>query len=387
MNLGALNVLVAGAATGGCSAALFLARAGACVTLFERVAQPRAIGAGIGLAENGLAVLEALGLGAAIAARARQVSSPRVVDGRGRTLLEPGEQAPRLWMLRRGDLQSVLLDAVAAEPGIATRFGAEVLSARPDGRVTVRSAAAGSAEHVADLVIGADGVHSQVRESGDFQARVDWRGIPYLRGLVAGVEATGVEAWTAAGLFGSFAVENGVYFYASAGSPAVRDAVHGNDLDGVRSAWNRAYPAGAPILAAVDRWDDLYVQRVIRVDCGRWHHGRLALLGDAAHAMAPNLGQGANSALVDAAVLVDELRRAPDLEAGLAAYQARRRPAVLRVATAASRLGALAERTGPISRRLRDRLLMPVLRRFAGPGGQATILQEPRETLLAIGRA
>jgi len=386
MKLEDLNVVVAGGATGGCAAALFLARAGACVTLLERVAQPRAIGAGIGLAENGMAVLEALGLAPAIEARARQVGSPRVVDGRGRTLLTPGEQAPRVWMVRRSDLQSALLDAVAAEPGVATRFGADVTAAHPEGRVTVRSAT-GIAELAADLVIGADGVHSQVRESGSFEARVGWRGIPYLRGLVTGVEPTGVEAWTAAGLFGSFAVEKGVYFYASAGSPAVREAVHGNDLEGVRAAWGRAYPAGAPILAAVERWDDLYVQRVIRVDCGRWHDGRLALVGDAAHAMAPNLGQGANSALVDAAVLVDELRRASDLTAGLAAYQARRQPAVRYVADTAARLGRLAERTDPISRLLRDRLLMPLLARFAGSGPQAAILQETRETLLAIGRA
>ena len=386
MDIGSSRVVVVGGATGGCAAALLLARAGARVTLLERVARPRAIGAGLGLAENGMAVLEALGLEAAIGARARWVAGARIVDGRGRTLLDPGTHAPRVWMIRRGDLQSVLLDAVAAEPGITARFGTEVMSARPDGGVTARAGAT-QVELAADLVIGADGVHSRAREGGDFLPAVDWRGIPYLRGLVTGVVATGVEAWTSAGLFGSFAVEDGTYFYASAGSPRVREAVGVGDLEGFRAAWSRAYPACAPILAAVARWDELYVQRVVRVDCRRWHDGRLVLLGDAAHAMAPNLGQGANSALVDAAVLLDELLRAPDLTGALAAYQARREPAVRRVAATAARLGALAERTDPISRALRDRLLMPIVSRFAGPGGQAAILQETRETLLAIGRS
>ena len=68
MDLSGLNVIVAGAATAGCSAALFLARGGAEVTLVERIAEPTAIGAGIAIAENGIAVLDSLGLGPALAA-------------------------------------------------------------------------------------------------------------------------------------------------------------------------------------------------------------------------------------------------------------------------------------------------------------------------------
>ena len=86
------------------------------------------------------------------------------------------------------------------------------------------------------------------------------------------------------------------------------------------------------------------------------------------------------------AVLLDELRRAETPTAGLAAYQARRRPAVRRVPAAAARLGVLAEWTQPLARRLRDRCLMPLAARLARPGDLDRLLQEPRETLLAIGR-
>jgi 2-polyprenyl-6-methoxyphenol hydroxylase-like FAD-dependent oxidoreductase len=102
--------------------------------------------------------------------------------------------------------------------------------------------------------------------------------------------------------------------------------------------------------------------------------------------MAPNLGQGANSALVDAAVLLDELRRNESLESGLAAYQRRRRPAVRRVSDASSRLGRLAELTHPVGRTLRDRLLLPVVSLFASAGATALLLQEPTDVLLAVGR-
>jgi salicylate hydroxylase len=103
--------------------------------------------------------------------------------------------------------------------------------------------------------------------------------------------------------------------------------------------------------------------------------------------MAPNLGQGANSALVDAAVLLDELRRATTLEQALAGYERRRRPAVRRVAAASARLGRIAEATHPIARTLRDRLLVPMIGLFATPRAAAMMLQEPASTLLAIGRS
>jgi 2-polyprenyl-6-methoxyphenol hydroxylase-like FAD-dependent oxidoreductase len=121
------------------------------------------------------------------------------------------------------------------------------------------------------------------------------------------------------------------------------------------------------------------------VQCARWSDGRVVLVGDAAHAMAPNLGQGANSALVDAAVLLDALRRADDVPSALAMYEARRRPAVERVMRLSARLGLLAEETRAVPRWMRDRVLLPVARRLGGdPTTQ--VLQERPDTLLAIGR-
>lgn len=386
MDLSAKKIVVAGGGTSGAAAALLLARAGAQVTVYERVEFPRAVGAGIGLADNGLAVLELLGLGPALAAVARPVGTARIVDGAGRTIFAPPGPSPRVWMVRRSDLQGLLLDALEGEPRIDLRLGAEVVRATPEGQVSVRAAGV-DFELAADLVVGADGVGSRVRAGGRFGARLAAPGIPYLRALVSSAPALGEEAWTAAGLFGSFALAEGVYVYASAGSTRTRAAIAARDLDALRAAWSAAYPPSAPLLAGVERFEDLAIHPVQRVDCAHWHHGRLVLVGDAAHAMAPNLGQGANSALVDAAVLLDELRRGSILTSGLAAYQARRRPAVARVAAAAGRLGALAEWTHPLARRLRDRWLMPLAARLARPSDLDRMLQEPSETLLAIGQS
>lgn len=386
MRITGLHVIVVGGATGGSAAALLLARAGARVTLLERVAEPRALGAGIALAENGLAVLESIGLGPALNA-ARLLRGVRITDGAGRALLEPPTPAPRVAMLRRATLQSVLLDAVAGEPRVTMRSGAQVVRAARDGSVVVRGPDGTEDRLTADLVIGADGVHSCIRGAGDFGARVRQTGIRYLRALVDDGLAAGCEAWTSAGVFGSFPVDGGTYLYASCGTPSCRAALDARDLESLRAAWGAAYAPARRLLGAVPSWETLLLNEVIRVECARWSDGRLTLLGDAAHAMAPNLGQGANSALVDASVLLDELRRADDLASGLAAYDARRRPAVRRVADTSARLGKLAELTHPWARWVRDRALLPLAGALSSERTTAAVLQEPAHRLLAIGRA
>jgi len=384
MVLSGLNVTVCGGATGGCAASLLLARAGATVTLVERVAEPKAIGAGIAIAENGLAVLESLGLDGAMSV-ASPVTNVRIVDAGGRTLLAPRGEPPRAMMLRRSTLQGILLSAVANQPRITRRFGTEVVKATPAGQVTLRDRD-GESTLQADLVIGADGVHSRVRDGGSFGARVRGMGIRYVRMLVDADVATGTEAWTPAGVFGAFAVDGGTYAFASCGTPECSSALDARDLTAFRKAWSRAYPASSPILAGLARFEDLIQNEVIRVDCDRWSDGKLVLLGDAAHAMAPNLGQGANSALVDAAVLLGELRQCESFADGLAAYEKRRKNAVRRVADASSRLGSLAEVTHPVARAMRDRVFMPIAGLFANTKATALLLQEPTETLLALGR-
>ena len=290
-------------------------------------------------------------------------------------------------MLRRSDLQGVLLAALALEPGIEAHWGAEVCGASPEGVLQVRRDGVEDS-HAFELVVGADGVHSAVREAGHFGARVQRTGTWYVRGLTADAAAArSEEAWTARGLFGSFPVPGGTYFYCSAAHPALRAPLAQQDLEAFRAAWTQAYAPAARVLQGVPAFDALLRNEVVRVDCRSFVDGRLVLVGDAAHAMAPNLGQGANSALVDAAVLLDALQGAPDLAEALRRYDARRRPAVRRVQDVAAQAGALAELSAGPLRWARDRLLMPLAR--AGLGGQrqaALALQEPPAQLLAIAR-
>jgi 2-polyprenyl-6-methoxyphenol hydroxylase-like FAD-dependent oxidoreductase len=368
MRLDKCDVVVIGAGIGGTAAALALAGAGASVTLLERVAEPRAVGAGILLQPNGLAVLDGLGIGGEVRAAGHRLTAATLRSPTGSRLadLSPPDYGPgldHLLAVRRSRLQEILLAAVDARPGISLRLGAEVTAAHPDGAVDLEWHWRTSTID-ADLVVAADGAGSMVRSADAFGARTTGVGQRYLRGLVsAGNLGLAGEYWTAMGLFGGAAVDAGTtYVYADATAPPVAAALATGDADALRRAWAAALP-GAPGLAErLPPPQELLLNDVVIVHCERWVDGRLVLLGDAAHAMAPTVGQGANSALVDAAVLAATIAQAPSLAAGLAAYVARRRPAVTRVQRRASTLARLAGVRGSTSRAVRDRLLATLAR-------------------------
>jgi 2-polyprenyl-6-methoxyphenol hydroxylase-like FAD-dependent oxidoreductase len=358
------DVVVVGGAVGGTSTALLLAELGASVTLLERVTEPAAVGAGILLQPNGLGVLGSLTLAEELNASGHRMSGGVVRSASGRPIStiavrDYGPGFGHVLALRRSRLMDVLVGAVMAHPDIDVRFGAEVTSARSDGRVEVRSGA-GTSSIEADLVVGADGVGSTVRAGGDFGSHVRSTGAAYLRGLVDAAAGLEGEYWTPLGLFGGAPMGDGsTYFYAAADAAPVAVAVAERDLATFYTLWTDALPLAAPVLRHLTSLDQLLVNEVVRVDCDRWSDGRLVLLGDAAHAMAPTLGQGANSALVDAAVLTIELaaESTDTVPRGLARYEARRKQRVRRVQNQADRLARLSGVGGKTTQRVRDAAL------------------------------
>jgi 2-polyprenyl-6-methoxyphenol hydroxylase-like FAD-dependent oxidoreductase len=171
------------------------------------------------------------------------------------------------------------------------------------------------------------------------------------------------EYWTPLGSFGQAPLYGDlIYFWAAAHVGVAAEAVSRRDLGAFREEWRRVLPAAADLLERVSSFDDLLVNSVRQVDCRRWFSGRLVLLGDAAHAMAPNLGQGANSALVDGVVLAEELTSAPSVRDALVGYDKRRRRPARRLQKTAEMLQRICGIERGTAVRARDVLLAGLAR-------------------------
>jgi 2-polyprenyl-6-methoxyphenol hydroxylase-like FAD-dependent oxidoreductase len=368
------HAVVVGAGIGGLTASLLLSRVAARVTLVERAERPSEVGAALALQPNGMAVLDRLGLLPAVEAVSARIDRMDIRSVTGRRLLTAG--MPDLGggldhaiAVRRTDLHRLLLEAVAGVASVDKRFGWIAVSADPSGVVRICSTAEngpdfGSLSLRADVVVGADGVNSAVRSTGGFESRVS-SGSSYVRMIVRG-RATGPwfeEYWTPLGSFGQAPLDGDlVYFWAAAHVVGAADAVSRRDLGAFRQEWRRVLPAAADLLEQVSSFDDLLVNTVRSVACRRWFSGRLALLGDAAHAMPPNLGQGANSALVDGVVLAEELAAAASVMHALTGYDKRRRPLTRRVQKTAAMLQRLCGMDRVTAVRVRDALLAGLAR-------------------------
>jgi 2-polyprenyl-6-methoxyphenol hydroxylase-like FAD-dependent oxidoreductase len=362
------HAVVVGAGIGGLAASLVLSRIPTRVTLVERAQRPSEVGAALALQPNGMAVLDRLGLLPAVNAVSARIDRMDIRSVTGRRLLTAG--MPDLGggldhaiAVRRTELHRLLLEAVAGVASIDSRFGCTAVSADPSGAVTITSAAesgadSGSTSLRADVIVGADGVNSAIRSTGGFMSRVS-PGSSYVRAIVSGqVSPWFEEYWTPLGSFGQAPLGGDlVYFWAAAHVAAAADAVSRRDLDAFGQEWRQVLPAAADLLERVTSFDDLLVNTVSRVDCRRWFSGRLVLLGDAAHAMPPNLGQGANSALVDGVILAEELVGTSSVEDALLRYDKRRRPRARRVQRTAEMLQRLCGVERVAALRARDALL------------------------------
>lgn len=351
-------ITILGAGIAGLATSIALARQGADVRILEQSPQIAEVGAGLQISPNGLAVLDALGLGARMrqtGLRAEAVTLRDYRRGRQVLRLDLARHAPdqTFLLLHRADLIDVLAEA-AREAGVAIELGRQVVSVTQTGQ-GARLAHADGSNSTAPLVIGADGLHSRLRVAlnGDkppfFTGQVAWRAIvpawQVTRPEVTVHMAPGRHVVTyplrAGSLINIVAVEEREAWAMEGWS------LPGNP-DDLRRAFHGFEPRIADLLArveAVSLWG-LHRHPVAE----RWHGTCTALVGDAAHPTLPFLAQGANMALEDAWVLADCLATLPR-EGALPAYQKRRRDRAARVIEAANANARNYHLRGPVIRR------------------------------------
>jgi salicylate hydroxylase len=334
------RIAIAGAGTTGLAAAAFLTRAGHEVRLFERFGEPKPLGAGILLQPTGLACLAQLGLdGAAIGLGARI----EAIEGKtalGRTVLDMSyaQLAPHYFGvgIHRGALFEILYQEVRL--GVAVTGDVQIVNSRLDGRGRTLVDTAGREHGPFDLVVDATGLRSPLRREADANVRERpfpwgalWSAVPLPKG------------WQGRAMlrqcYGGASVMIGVLpigrlpgedrhlaaFFWSLRADAY-EAWRAAGVDAWRRQVVAIWPEVEPLIAGLSRPGDLtfatYSDMTMRTPCG----DRLVVIGDAAHCTSPQLGQGANLGLADAATLALCLGDADDLADGLARYaEARRR--------------------------------------------------------------
>ena len=327
-----MRVAVVGLGTAGAASALFLARAGHAVTLFERVAEPGPAGAGIMMQPSGLLVLERLGCAGPVLARGSRVDALVASTTTGRRVLDLryADLHPELFGvgLHRGVLFETLFDAVRAS-GVALRLGVEVAGLR-DARVIDGR---GRAHGPFDLVVLGDGARSRVRDALFALTKsvrpYPWGALWFIgesrrasRELVQFLEGT-------RRMVGVLPTGHGVasLFFSVAASR--RDEVVAAGLSAWKKETLRVAPLAEELVDQIESFDQLTFASYYDVTMPRWHAftggAHVVVLGDAAHAMSPQLGQGCNLALCDAAALADALEEDRTLADALAGYTHARR--------------------------------------------------------------
>ena len=368
------TLAIAGAGIGGLTAALALNRIGYRIILFERETQLTETGAGLQISPNASRILIDLGLERRLSAAAVAPEAISIINahsGRETVRIPLGDKirtrhgAP-YWLLHRPDLQAALLAQVEATPGIELRLGwrFEDVANNADGVIVTQRSGMSQRHDRAQALIGADGVWSAVRGRvfpdirAQFSGRIAWRGMIDATRVPVGFNRSRVQLrmgpnahlvaypMAGSGRINLVAIVNDQWRrpgWTEPGDPA--------EIARHFAGWNDTARA---MIGAVTEWRKW---ALFAVPAGMFATDRVAMLGDAAHAMLPFAAQGAAMAIEDAAVLARCIETQPnDLPAALRDYESLRHGRVTRVQRASRRNGQIYHLKGA-ARIARDRTM------------------------------
>lgn len=358
------KVLVVGAGIGGLSTAIALRRIGWSVTVCERAPVLQEIGAGISLWANALSALDHLGVGDAVRSVAQRCEAGEFRRADGRKLLsvayrdfEDRSKLPAtVWMLHREALVRTLAQSIGSSQ---LHFGRTLVGFTESPSGVTAAFADGSTEQC-DLLVGADGIRSAVRRClfGDEPVRYAgytcWRGVASVPPDIHDPR-TLIEVWGAGRRFGVTPLPGGrVYWF------AVSDEAQGGiDRDSHAALLERFGSWASPVPELIRSTPSGSILRhdiFDRPPRPVWHRGRVVLVGDAAHPMTPNLGQGGCMAIEDAVVLAASLSRAGDVPRALDAFVGKRRDRTAMITRRSRTIGLLAQGSSFATRLSRDSL-------------------------------
>jgi len=371
-----LKALIIGAGIGGLAAAVALQRAGLAVRVFERSPAVREAGAGLSLWPNALRALGKLGLTHSLNAIVlRGGGEIRTAQEEVLSRFSEADLAARygdaVAYVHRAELLAMLYEAAGGSAVVRT--ASHCVGVEQDGDGVLARFESGSTER-GDLLIGADGIHSVVRRTLFGPEPLRYAGYTAWRGVAAFpcdqiMDRTG-ELWGRGSRFGIVPLKGDrVYWFATDNAPRDRPDAPGGRRQELLTIFGDYPGYVAALIEATPEEQILRNDIVDRTPLTRWTIGRITLLGDAAHPMTPNLGQGACQAIEDAAALGRVLSTEIDPARALAEYERRRLARANAVVEASRQVGRVAQWAHPVACWLRTRLY-----RALPPGAQYRML-------------
>lgn len=352
------TALIIGGGIAGLTAAVAMQQLGFDVRVYERHSEVRPVGAGIMVAPNALQALDVLGLAHAVQARGRRNNNLMILDRQGRTLskIAASWQGRSIVTIHRADLHQILLDAL--KPGTLI-LGKSCLRVEQDGKRVTAIFADGSTDS-GDLLVAADGIHSPIRTQLFPDIKPRYAGYTCWRGIAHNVSGQGIcewptETWGGSGRFGIVPLpDDRIYWYALLNGPAEDSAFAQYKVHDLSEKFADFHSPVSQVLAAMTD------EQLIRNDIydlpplSRFASGRVLLIGDAAHAVTPNLGQGACQAIEDGVMLMRCVAQQPSIEAAFRSFELLRKQRVAMIAKRSLYIGKLAQLDRPLLCRLRD---------------------------------
>ena len=366
-----MNFLVAGCGIGGLSAAHALMNLGHHVRLVERAPELKPVGAGISLQPNAMQAIKRLGLDQAIGQAAWDADVAQILTSKGKLLKQfdfsnyEGLFGFLPSTIYRGDLIRVLAEELDQSKSEIV-LGEQVESFHESADKVIVKTDKGN-EFECDGLIGADGIRSAIRRQlwGEPKARYSgytcWRGMVEDPALVEQVDIM-TEAWGTGSRFGFMRCnEKQVYWFATENRKSRTDHIKDQSWKSIFETW--VDPISKLVEATPE--DEIVHGDIIDLKpIFPWGQGRVTLLGDAAHAMTPNFGQGGAQAIEDAVVLGLALKAGDPLENSFRAYESARNPRTTSLVKGSWQFGKIGQGKNLMLRLVRNHLMPNLPKKF-----------------------
>lgn len=380
------HVLIIGGGIAGNALALFLQKAGISCAVYEAYSYKDAVGGGLGLAPNGMNVLAALGLADAVKAQGSLALENCFYNGHGRILARMKNGSVEQYgqpavSLLRPSLYDVLTEA-AQRQGVHIEYHKRLRSITQDGDKIVAYFEDGTSA-LGDVLIGADGVRSQTRRLILPDApEPEFVGIIGVGGVTPASALTGMTTrqkqafsftYGAQGFFGYCGGANGDMLWWSnlpRDKELSRDELTNFSLEELQRDMLALFgDFHEPIPTMIRNTHSPIKHNIHDIQSlPRWHRGRVLLIGDAAHAVSPNSGQGASMALEDAIYLAKLLRDSENYEKVFAQFEHDRKPRVEKIVAEGRRRGGDKGQVSPLAAVIRDVMMTIFINLFGVRG-------------------